>query len=212
MLPPPPPSQSQPTQSGSQTFSQSSGGAGGSQAPRATDTNELADVLASSGIDLREEEAHLTLPSHLQYPAHNLAATTAAHLTARRQAELKANHANNPFLNARAMQNKIRLKARENNMTLGASLQQQQQQQQVGAQAPVGMVAQDITTFLSLGTRERLAGLLTRSVVLARQRRVGNGSISGEWGSFVKGGEKHQSIVNEDGSSGHNSLKRSSPP
>ncbi|KAF8462911.1 transcription initiation factor TFIID component TAF4 [Kalaharituber pfeilii] len=171
-------------------------------AMKPTDTNELADALASAGIDLKEEEAHLVMPSHA-IPGANAAES----MNLRKAAELKANHALNPFLNIRVLQSKIRAKAREHNMTLGVGQQQQQQ----GA---MGMVSQDITTFLSLAMRERLAGLVTRSIVLARQRRVGTGMISGEWGPYVKGGDKHQSIVNAEGDAlgsplAHNPLKRS---
>lgn len=165
MLPPPPPSQ-QP-------------GGGGGQPPKATDTNELADALASAGIDLKEEEAHLSMPVNSNISGINAAES----LSIRRDAELKANHALNPFVNTRVLQNKIRAKAREHNMTLGMS-------------QGLGTVSQDITTYLSLAMRERLHGLVTRSIVLARQRRVGNGMISGEWGAFVKGGDKHH---NSDG-------------
>lgn len=193
MLPPPPPSQ-QPLGGGG------GGGGGGSQPPKATDTNELADALASAGIDLKEEEAHLSMPINNSFQGLNPVES----MNIRRDAESRANHALNPFINTRVLQNKIRTKAREHNMNLGIAVQQ-----------GIGSVSQDVTTFLSLAMRERLHGLVTRSIVLARQRRAGTGMISGEWGAFVKGGDKHQSTVNVDGGASgspltHNSLKRGS--
>lgn len=184
MLPPPPPSQQ----------ASAGGGGGGSQPPKATDTNELADALASAGIDLKEEEAHLSMPMTASFPGLNPHES----LHIRRNAELKANHALDPFIDPRVLHTRIRAKAKEQNMTLSA-------------QQGIGIVSQDITTFLSLAMRERVHGLITRSIVLARQRRAGNGMISGEWGAFVKGGDKHQSIItNGDGNfTLQNPLKRS---
>lgn len=163
------------------------------QAAKGTDTNVLADALASAGIDIKEEEAQLanlgnqsgapTAASSFQStvdgsfgPGYGQAGVDEA-ARLRRIAEIKANHANDPFLNARQLAMKVYEVSKNNK--LGNAF--------VGGGVSPSV---DVQTLISLAAKERIATLLTRAVAIGRQRRQANGIITGEWAPLVKGGQK----------------------
>ncbi|RPA73871.1 hypothetical protein BJ508DRAFT_418869 [Ascobolus immersus RN42] len=182
---------------------------GGSGPAKLTDTTELADALASAGIDLREEEANLSnLPldpppgsvfhGHLgpggPYPpgthgfmqvGPNGALVFTPEQRARQDAQIRSNHQNNPFLNLRMAQFRVVNLARDNKLQ-GTTYSHQN--------------SMDIATLLSIAARDRLASLLTRAAAISRQRRRANGVITGEWAPLVQGGTRNN-IKSEDTSS-----------
>lgn len=182
MPPPPPPMHQNPG---------AMGGSYGSSAP-ATDKADITDALTMAGIDLREEEA---LASQLAVAAHT-GPTSAEEAQIRDIAEKRANHANDPFLSFKVSEDRIRQIAMKNGLTVNSGVQGQP-------------TSNEMMTYMSLSTRDYLLPLLTRAWSIARYRREGHSTITGEWAPYVKGGIK--TTVGPDGTvqpSQNNPLKR----
>lgn len=151
-----------------------------------TDISTVTDSVLSAGIDLREEEALLanvslppgtaTQPSSFNSQNGSFGPQFAHPGDERRQAEYKARHENDPFLNFRLLQGRFFQVTRDN---------------KVGNVVGGGMVPTlDMQVLLSLAAKERISTLLTRAAAIGRQRRQANGTITGEWAPLVKGGNK----------------------
>ncbi|KAL7267338.1 hypothetical protein RUND412_010082 [Rhizina undulata] len=154
-----------------------------------TDPSDLADALTSAGIDLKEEEAKLASFSTGTGSASNSYldpslppnSDEAYRLAQRRQAETRAVHLNNPFVDPRALSNRLLKKTRE------AHCKEFTLRDQTAGQVMTSGPQADIVTLLSLACKERVTALLNRSIVLGRTRRRGHNVVTGEWANFVKG-------------------------
>lgn len=173
---------------------------------RPTDPTDLADALASAGIDLKEEEARLaafsatngigngiggggaglaTGPFANGYGAARgypqvLSAEEQAEQVKRQQAERRANHFNDPFLTPTVLSNRIYKKTVAESLGKPFTLASSN-----GVMQTAGPAA-DVVTLLSLATSDRLKGLITRSIALARRRRTST-IVPQEWVPRVKG-------------------------
>ncbi|KAG0636927.1 hypothetical protein HOY80DRAFT_925010 [Tuber brumale] len=144
-------------------------------ASKPTDPTDLADALTSAGIDLKEEEARL----HIESNVSSLPEDQAIRIVQRRYAESRANHLNNPFLEAPVLANRLLRKTRE------AHCQPFTLTNSAGHAMTTGTQA-DTVALLSLAARERVNQILTRAIVLARSRRKATNVVIGDWADAVK--------------------------
>lgn len=171
-------------------------------ASKPTDPTDLADALTSAGIDLKEEEARLTASTSSANPLASSSDEEAARIYHRRQAEMRAAHLTDPFLQPEILSNRLFRKTRDSAcqlFTLNAGN---------GTIVTHGQQA-DIATLLSLGCKERLNQFITRAVVLARARRRAQNVVSGEWADSVKGASVDPKAIPDSAISPGNPLKRS---
>lgn len=153
-----------------------------------TDPNELADALTSAGIDLKAEEAQLaqfatastTSSAAAQYPGQQISEQEIRDKALRRQAEFRTQHFNDPFLAPQILSNRLCRKTRAESCSLYTLRDND------GNIAGAGPNA-DIAVLLSLATRERIIGLVTRGAALAKARRRPQTLVQGEWADRVKG-------------------------
>lgn len=164
-----------------------------------TDPSDLADALTAAGVDLKAEEAQMSafVPPNVPQSQQEQYANAL-----RRQAEIRANHMNDPFLHPRRLNDVLHKKTLAEGLPAFNLHNVNGEIQFHGAQA-------DIAALLSLAARERMRDLITRGATMAKARRRPQGVITGEWATMIEGETPEMRPADSTNSSFHAGSKRS---